>query len=206
MLEYQKINTIFKRDKKNKKIIIDEYSLPEFEYLKNNIWEFSEKIDGTNIRVCWDWFTETIRFGGRTSNAQIPVKLLDKLQEIFIKEKLKYIFPNVDVVLFGEGFGEKIQNNIYKINGVDFILFDVNINGYWLDRENVNKISEKLSVKSVEIVGEGNIDDAVCLVSDCCFYSSIGDAIAEGIVLRPKTELFTRNNKRIIAKLKYKDF
>jgi len=35
MKEYTKIQTIFKRDMSNKgRIILDQYSLPEFEYLK----------------------------------------------------------------------------------------------------------------------------------------------------------------------------
>ena len=46
MKEYHKINTIFKRDmtSKSKNLIIGEYSTPEFEYLKDNIWIFTEKI------------------------------------------------------------------------------------------------------------------------------------------------------------------
>ena len=49
-MEYQKINTLFKRDANNI-IIPTEYTLEEFEYLNNNIFECTEKIDGTNIRI-----------------------------------------------------------------------------------------------------------------------------------------------------------
>jgi ATP-dependent RNA circularization protein (DNA/RNA ligase family) len=205
MLEYHKINTVFKRDEKTKKIIIGEYSTPEFEYLKNCLWEFSEKIDGTNIRVCWDWFNETIAFRGRTNNAQIPQNLLTKLYVTFPKDMFKYLFPNVDAVMFGEGYGEKIQNNIYKITGVDFILFDVNIKGWWLERENVNRIAEKFNIKSVPILCQGTIDSAISMVSNG-FNSSLGDCKAEGLVLRPSVELFARDRKRVIAKLKHRDF
>lgn len=38
------------------------------------------------------------------------------------------------------------------------------------------------------------------------FNSEWGDFLAEGIVARPSVELFSRNGKRIITKLKYKDF
>ena len=34
---YQKINTIWKRDERNK-IILGDYAMPEIEYLKDNIW------------------------------------------------------------------------------------------------------------------------------------------------------------------------
>ena len=55
MKEYHKIYTIFKRNPKTKyKTLLEgKYSLPEFEYLKDCIWVFTEKIDGTNIRVIW---------------------------------------------------------------------------------------------------------------------------------------------------------
>ena len=33
-----------------------------------------------------------------------------------------------------------------------------------------------------------------------------GDFTAEGLVARPKTELFGRDGKRVITKIKYKDF
>ena len=56
MKEYHKIQTVFKRDPStnHKTLLMDDYSLPEFEYLKNNHWIFTEKIDGTNIRVGMD--------------------------------------------------------------------------------------------------------------------------------------------------------
>ncbi len=44
MVEYHKIQTVFKRDMntKYKTLLEGEYSLPEFKYLKNNIWEYTE--------------------------------------------------------------------------------------------------------------------------------------------------------------------
>lgn len=45
MKEYHKIQTVFKRDMatKHKTLLIGDYSLPEFEYLKDNTWVFTEK-------------------------------------------------------------------------------------------------------------------------------------------------------------------
>jgi hypothetical protein len=53
MKEYHKIQTIFKRDMTNKAKSLFEgrWTMPEFEYLANNTWVFTEKVDGTNIRV-----------------------------------------------------------------------------------------------------------------------------------------------------------
>ena len=49
MKEYHKINSIFQRDERGR--FTKKYSIPEFEYLKDNIWTGTEKVDGTNIRI-----------------------------------------------------------------------------------------------------------------------------------------------------------
>ncbi len=84
MREYHKIQTVFKRnpETKFKTLLEGEYSLPELEYLKDNIWVFTEKVDGTNIRIMYDG--KTIVFGGKTDNAQIPSFLITALQEMFL--------------------------------------------------------------------------------------------------------------------------
>ena len=46
MFEYHKIEGLFERDDSTKKLIWGKFRRPEIEYLKDNIWEFSEKIDG----------------------------------------------------------------------------------------------------------------------------------------------------------------
>ena len=43
MIEYHKIHTLFKRNLITKKIMLEEYSLKEFEYLKNNQWILVKK-------------------------------------------------------------------------------------------------------------------------------------------------------------------
>jgi len=206
-MEYHKIQSIFKRSEQTKEFT-EEYSIPEFEYLKDNIWDFTEKIDGTNIRVMFDG--ENLRFGGKTDNAQMPVFLMEKLQSIFTKEKIQEVFPDVNptnkVVLYGEGFGAKIQSGgKYIRDGVDFILFDVLMNNWWLKRDAIEDVANKLNIKIVKNIGEGTLKDAIEMTKKG-FNSEFGDFIAEGIVLRPKVELFARNGNRIITKVKHKDF
>ena len=48
--EYHKIETVFKRDDKTKKLNEEIYRNETVEFLKDMEWEFTEKIDGTNIR------------------------------------------------------------------------------------------------------------------------------------------------------------
>ena len=210
MEEYHKIQSIFKRDEQTHRFIDGEWSLPEFEYLKDNVWVYTEKIDGTNIRIGWDG--ETVEIGGRTSNAQIPTFLYQKITELFTKEKLDTVFPKspdeeTSVILMGEGYGAKIQKGggNYIPDGVDFALFDIKIGTWWLKREDVEGIAQSLGIKIVPVVGEGTIAGAILEVKNG-FTSTYGNFPAEGMVLRPKVELKNRGGHRIITKLKNKDF
>jgi len=52
MKEYHKIESVFEREmERNKKLIESKFRNPVVEYLKDNEWIFTEKVDGTNIRV-----------------------------------------------------------------------------------------------------------------------------------------------------------
>lgn len=208
MKEYHKINSVYKRDEKTKRFIIGEWARPEFEYLQNNIWVFTEKVDGTNIRVDWNPLAGELKFGGRTDAAQMPFVLIEKLQSIFTKEKMQECYSDVSMTLYGEGYGAKIQKGggNYKADGVDFVLFDVLIGEYWLERDNVNDIASKLSLRTVPIIGTGTIHNAIEIVKSGTMLSRWGEFIAEGLVMRPKVELKCRNGSRIIAKVKHRDF
>ena len=83
MKEYHKIQTVFKRDMENKgkTLLIGQWTLPEFEYLAGNQWVYTEKVDGTNIRIMFDG--DKVSFGGKTDNAAIPAKLVERLRERF---------------------------------------------------------------------------------------------------------------------------
>lgn len=210
MKKYHKINTVFKRDPatKNKNLLIGDFSCPEFEYLKNNKWLWSEKVNGTNTRVLFDG--DRIRFGGKTDDAQISVHLYDFLNDVFINklELFKEIFgTDGGVCLYGEGYGKNIGKDgmFYKKDGVEFVLFDINIDGWWLQRENFLDVAQKLSLATVPIVGEGTLGEMISLVEKG-YSSRWGDFLAEGIVARPEMDLFTRKGERIITKLKLKDF
>jgi len=207
MREYPKIQSIFKRDEKTHKFIEGEWSRPEFDYLKNNMWEATEKIDGTNIRVDWDAENDTVTFGGRTDNAQIPTFLFAKLQDLFPKEKFIVAYPETSMTLYGEGYGARVQKGggNYISDGVDFALFDVFIDGWWLYRGNVEEIAGILGIKCVPLLGTTTLSDGINLVRNE-LQSHYGNFEAEGIVLKPFVMLFNRKGERIITKLKHKDF
>lgn len=211
MIEYHKIQSVFLRDPANrhKTFLLGQYSLPVFEYLAGNQWVWTEKIDGTNVRVRWDG--TDVEFGGRTNDAQMPVFLMQRLQQIFTPAALARVFPDikdgVQVILFGEGYGAKIQKagGLYKPDGCDFILFDVMVNGLYLERHNVDDIAVQLQIESVPELGRGTLLEAIERVKEG-FPSMIGKAQAEGMVLRPVVELTNRLGHRVITKVKHRDF
>jgi len=206
--EYIKIQTLFKRDmtSKHKTLLEGQWTLPEFEYLAGNGWTFTEKVDGTNIRVIFK--DGGVTFGGRTDNAQIPAQLVTRLNERFLPlmAKLGEVFPDGSAVLYGEGYGAKIQKGggLYRPDQ-DFVLFDVRVGPWWLQRADVEDVAQKLGLDVVPVIGEGTLHDAVAWAK-AGIQSTWGNFQAEGIVARPKTELMTRAGERLIAKIKCRDF
>lgn len=215
-MRYQKINTLFKRDSNNH-IILNEFTLPEFYYLKDNKWECTEKIDGTNIRIELtpdENGNFTIAYKGRTDNAEIPKHLYKKLQELFPLEKVVSTFINttkspVPITIFGEGYGVKIQKGgNYISNDVNFILFDVQVGKWWLERHSLYEIANKLDIDIVPFMGYMTIPEAIEFVKKG-FKSTIAeneDYDAEGLVLKTLNGLLARNGERLITKIKTKDF
>lgn len=212
MTEYIKIETVFKRDMEGSKKLIEGYFINDtVEFLRNNIWEWTEKIDGTNIGVVWDG--HSVSFQGRTERAQIPASLLNRLAELFgggVNEEIfEQKFGNKKVILFGEGYGNKIQKvgSLYNPAGVDFILFDVYFpdKDLWLKRDAVESIAQAFGVEAVRVIFRGDIEDAVEFVKSKPV-STIGNAPMEGLVGRPYVEVRDREGNRVIIKVKTVDF
>ena len=208
MKEYHKIQTVFKRDPKTnfKTLLVGEWALPEFEYLALNEWVFTEKVDGTNIRVMWNHETKTATIGGKTDRAQIPAFLANRLADMYFAASLSVIFPDTSACLYGEGYGAKIQKGggNYR-QDQSFVLFDVKIGDLWLQREDVEDIAQKLGIEIVPVIGKGGLFNMAEWCKDG-FDSTWGKFTAEGIIARPLIELKSRNGSRIITKLKHRDF
>lgn len=179
---YQKINTIWKRDERNK-IMLGEFAIPEIEYLKENIWEITEKINGTNMSIeimfNQDGSIKDWNIHGKTEAANIPANLLNEMNRLYNSmledDKLKNTFrvekmnPDTNkleisypykVTIFGEGYGAKIQGGGRYSATPKFIVFDVTIQSseisesIYLLRKNVEDICSKLSLDIVYCYGE----------------------------------------------------
>lgn len=207
MFEYPKINTIWKRDERTHKVLVGEYSRPEFSAIRK--WAVTEKIDGTNVRISFrPNELQAIHIAGRTDNAQLHPKLTEHLLSTFTSERLSRISPKQEAILFGEGFGAKIQNGGRYRPAASFILFDVWIDGWWLEFDKVIEISELLGIPHVPFLGVLNAEDAAFLV-EMKRTSSIAEdktLVAEGIVATSHPMMMFRNGGSPIRwKLKVRD-
>lgn len=207
MDEYHKIQTVFKRDMstKHKTLLEGQWTLPEFEYLAGNAWVFTEKVDGTNVRVMFR--DGAVTFGGKTDSAEMPVPLAARLNERFLPlaGKMQEIF-GCDACLYGEGYGARIQKaGANYRQDQDFVLFDVRVGEWWLQRSDVQDVAARLGIDVVPVIGEGTLYAAIA-AAKVGIASTWGSFRAEGIVARPKTELKTRSGHRIITKIKCRDF
>ncbi len=210
MKEYHKIETLFERDMEGtKKLIEGKYRHPLVEYIKDCQWIFTEKIDGTNIRVHWDGHKVT--FGGRTDNANLPAPLVARLNHMFggdVNEELfEQKFGENSVTFYGEGYGGKIQSGGAYKQEQDFILFDVMVGDIWLERQNIEDIAQSFNLQVVPICLQGTIDDAVAYVK-----TKPNSLIAkeekesEGVVGVPMIRMNDGRGNRLIVKIKVCDF
>ena len=208
MEEYHKIKGIYERSHETKKLIEGKYTDETIEFLKDNIWEFTEKIDGTNIRIMWDGHRVT--FAGRTDKAQMPVELSNRLFELFGGEANEQLFEqkfgNTPVTLY-EGYGNGIQKGGLYSKTQEFILFDVKINDNWQPRNTIEDIANYFRIKVVPVLITGTLTDGVNFVKNKPL-SKVAeqDYIIEGIVGRPIIELQDRCSNRVIVKIKVRDF
>jgi len=213
MNTYHKIQSVYKRDPEtnHKTFLEGQWSLPEFDYLKNNNWIYTEKVDGTNIRIMFDGVKAW--FGGKTDTSQMPTRLANKLA-VYCAENLDIFFntfdsieniPESHVCMYCEGYGAGIQKGGKYRKDQNVVLLDVKIGSWWLKREDVESLGDTFQTDVVPIIGKGTLLEAIERVREG-FTSNWGDFIAEGIVARPEVDLKSRNGDRLITKIKHKDF
>jgi len=209
--QYHKVLNVFASEGQGKtyRLLDGVYKDPVFGLLKDLGWTFTEKVDGTNIRVIWDG--GSVEYRGKSDNAQIPGPLVKHLQDTLPAELLSSTLKG-PVVLFGEGYGGKIQKGSGYRPDQAFILFDVFVqpteeypSGIWLERDVVEDIGAGLGIPVVPIIASGTLDYGVQIAREGFASQLVGaDVQAEGLMARPSVELRDRMGRRVICKLKTK--
>lgn len=232
-MEYHKIDTLFNRDENFK--VTEELRHPVYGDIKQwrmsekidgtNIRitltkEGEMKIGGR---------TDNAQIHAGLYEALSNMFCADCLKEVFwdsVKVKCdenNQKFEPFTVILYGEGYGAGIQKGGGDYNAEKtFRLFDVLVKGksisgdeshdWWLDWDDVQDVADKLGIKTAPDMGWTTLEAAVAFTkigfdSIVAREDSGNDGIkAEGVVLRPRETLFDKAGRRIIIKIKTKDF
>lgn len=224
---YPKIDTLFERDPTTFKIIPGEFTNKIYKLVRE--WEWTEKIDGTNIRIMYNpdllntklvkdsFDTSTgntysvwdcITYGGKEDKSEVPEGVKDYLDETLSVDRLHSLFGEKPVTIYGEGYGAKIQTGKGYSPTQKFIAYDILVGErYWLNPYDVEDICIQLGLDVVPHLGKMEIHEAVEMLSEG-FKSKLGDGSmdAEGLVGRPPIPLFDAKHRRLICKLKTCDF
>lgn len=210
---YVKINTLWKRDNKNR-IVIGDFARPEIEALWDAQWYWTEKLDGTNTRFYWNG--ETVTVGGRTDNANWNPRHLAALEEIANPAVFKGVYGPKHVVLYGEAFGAGIQKGGGYGPDVMFRPFDLRLgteegitgNSPFTGRGKITEIAHALGVEPVESMGRMTMQDAWSLLEIGAFMSTYSGHELEGIVGRPEIPFYVAQGESlspVMVKMKYRD-
>ena len=214
MRTYFKIDTVFKRAEDGTHKLTREWCNPLVDYLKNNEWEFTEKIDGTNTPVHWDG--HNITYGGRTEDAVVPEKVREALDEIFDEAEIQVIeqmFGEKEVTFYGEMYGGDISKKhkgvAYACKKESYILFDIQVGDVWLSRENVLDIGKKLGIDVVPTYMTGTLSYGVNVIERGVaeeLHSLRGNRMIEGFVARPMVRVFDWKGRPVCVKIRVDDF
>ena len=225
---YPKISNIYKRTPDGKQLLFGVYADDYFAYLADNQWLFTEKADGTNVRIYWDG--DNIHVLGKRAKSQLPKFLEAKLKEEFApkEEIFEELFGRKEVVLIGEGIGPRIQG-VGKCYAPEptFILIDVLVSGYdpardgetppactkfyFLNRPDIESVAQRLAIPVVPVLLKGTLEDGVTLVKSqptstiAQMLGGTGCTI-EGIVGVPMIPVYDKLGQRVIVKIKVRDF
>jgi len=162
-----------------------------------------EKIEGTSVHISMNNGQLTF-FAGCVKHADFI--------NLFDTEKLQKDLEEINVTIFGEGYGGKIQG-MGKTYGTSlkFVAFDVKIGDSWLS---VPKAAQFCRDIGLEFVYYKKIPTEMWAIneqrdkqSEQAILNNMGVGHKrEGVVLRPLIELTKNNGQRIIVKHKRDDF
>ena len=213
-MKYPKIKSLFKRDKEFK--FTETFVSACLADFKSFRWFCQEKLDGMNIRFFCDYENQDFKYLGRTDRADIPKHLQETLNPISmrIKEKdISEILPKTrKFILYGEGFGYKIQKvgGLYLGKEIAFNLFDCYVfmpegKSFWLEQSLLVQLAKFLDLTLAPEQEDMTMATAIEKVKRG-FSSKYGTAQAEGLILKTRWPLFDSFGNRLIFKLKTKDF
>lgn len=117
-----------------------------------------------------------------------------KLTGLYNKTELvrNALFPGKTVIFRGEIIGPKIQGNYYNLSSFDILVFDILVNGEYLNADQLLEICQKYSIKTVPVLSSGKTLRSWLngrdINSAATYTSLLIDKLEEGIVIKPMKE------------------
>jgi len=181
-------------------------------YKDGRIFDFkeafiSEKIHGTSQNIQWKNNKILYHSGGMKHETFVNIQDFQFLNNLLLEN-----FKDVDVNIYGEGYGGKEQGMSATYGKeAKFIVFDVKIGDTWLNMDNAYDVSKKLNLEFVDYIRcDATIENFnYCrdLPSTQAIRNGMGTGkLREGVVIRPVNEYCDNRGERIIVKHKRDEF
>lgn len=179
------------------------------------VW-VSEKLHGTSARYALQ--DGKFLIGSRNRQLKYPLEEGRPMTSAYIKvferenlgQKLLQLqneFPGSSMVsLYGEIAGPGIQGNTFRYGQEvpTFFLYDINVDGKYVDYSDFVRLSTKHEIRTVPILAENiEIKEAFTMVEG---NTTLDTHIREGIVIKPMKEKFVRSLGRVVLKIVSKEY
>lgn len=149
----------------------------------------TEKIHGTNCRFGWVDNQYMVGSHNHRKECYGPSIYARVGEELNMEHKFSFnLFTkeNNDLVLYGEIYGLKVQKGFrYGLETQKFILFDVQLNGKFLDWEEVERYAETFGLDLPPVLYKGSFSNKIVdELSNGLTVLGQGAHLREGIVIR----------------------
>jgi hypothetical protein len=209
----------FVRDKQTNKVKKGQWSDPIFDYLQNAKFIFTEKLDGTNIRLIYqpeqEYHSESgqplkarVSIKGRSDGAQVNGHLVDWCKTLDV-EKFVTVFGHRAVCIYGEGVGSGIRKGGLHYGPTHFRAFAIKgPHGFYRADIADDILRKGLGLQVAPVVLEATLNEGIEYMKTG-FRTQLGPNPntfqAEGLVGVPTVPICKPNGERIIVKLKHCD-
>ena len=163
-----------------------------------------EKIHGTSAHISWKFAEKKINFF-TGENHQAFLALFNESQ---LKAKFEEVFPDIDVVIFGEHYAGKCQGMSHTYGKTSkFIGFDVKVGDVWLNVPNAEDVCQQFNIEfvayeKIEVTLENLTSERDKPSVQAVRNGIVEPKKREGVVCRPLVELRSNNGERVICKYK----
>lgn len=175
-------------------------------------FEFLQKIADRILPSLKEMYPpECAKFAPKGDTNGIYYYSLDLDKPVAIKAgKVLVELEEVPVYIYGEYYGKGIQKcGLRYRDDNDFVVFDIQQQGWWLPKEMRDSICQKLDLHQVPFIGYLTLDEAEEMVTKgfpTREKAKDPTLLEEGIVARPKIPFKDTKGNRVIVKLKHCDY